>query len=139
MGDLTRNINRKEVACKCGCGFDTADIKTVNAIQSLCDYYRGNGNNKVTIIFNCFCRCKKHNDALREEYFKTGGKSGENTAIDSQHIYGRGADIRLYVNGEQISPLDVFNYFDKYYPRFSIHAYATFTHVDSRTKGPARW
>ena len=33
MGDLTKNISRYEIACKCGCGFDTIDIEVVR----MCD------------------------------------------------------------------------------------------------------
>ena len=37
MGDLTKNFNRFEFACKCGCGFDDIDLKVVQALQKLRD------------------------------------------------------------------------------------------------------
>ena len=40
MGDLTANISRYEIECKCGdCGFDTIDYQTVMIWQDVCDYF----------------------------------------------------------------------------------------------------
>lgn len=139
MGDLTINFNRKEFACKCGCGFDTVDFELLNAIQHCVDRFTTAFNKKITVTVNCGCRCKKHNDDLRALFKASNGTQGEDTAVDSQHIYGRAADLQFFADGVKLPPKDVFNFFDANYKRFGAHAYDSFTHVDSRTNGPARW
>lgn len=33
MGDLTKNFNRFEFACKCGCGFDDIELQVAKRIS----------------------------------------------------------------------------------------------------------
>jgi len=140
MGDLTANFSRSEFACKCGCGFDTVDIQTVSALQFCVDSYKKtSGGRAVSMTINCGCRCKQHNDDLRNLFNSTGGKQGENTAPNSQHIYGRAADVVLIVDQVQVEPKEVSAFFATNFPKYSIGTYSTFTHVDSRSNGPARW
>ncbi len=139
MGNLTNNFSRKEFACKCGCGFDTIDYELLNAIQHCVDRFTSSFNKPITVVINCGCRCKKHNDDLRALFKTSNGAQGEDTAVESQHQYGRASDLRFFVDKVQIPPKDVANFFDANYKRFGIGVYSTFTHVDSRTNGPARW
>lgn len=76
MGDLTKNFDRSEFACKCGCGHDRIDLILVDRLQSLRDFY-GEG-----IEIRSGCRCEIHN---RNE----GGKE------DSAHLSGRAADLEI--------------------------------------------
>jgi len=39
MGDLSKNISRSEIECKCGCGTDTIDAETIKAVQDTCDHF----------------------------------------------------------------------------------------------------
>lgn len=67
MGDMTKNLNRSEFACPCGCGLDRIDPDFVDNLQISRDatgfpYDIKNGSG---------CRCPYHNKAV-------GGK--ENSA-----------------------------------------------------------
>jgi uncharacterized protein YcbK (DUF882 family) len=117
MSDLSENFSRHEFACKCGCGFDTVDAELVMVVQGVRDYFG------AAVTINCGCRCPMHNAEV-------GG------ADHSQHMLGRAADI--VVAG--FSPEEVHDYLVNTYPnRFGVGSYRTFTHIDTRTNGPARW
>jgi uncharacterized protein YcbK (DUF882 family) len=116
MGDLTKNLSRSEFACKCGCGFDTVDFALAQAVQKIRDHY----GRKVTV--NSGCRCKRHN-------------KNEGGGEKSQHLLGRAADLVV----EGISPGIVQDWVDNNLHDFSMGVYDSFTHLDSRSGGPARW
>ena len=116
MGNLTKNLSRDEFACKCGCGLDTVDIKTVQAVQKIRDHY----DRAVTITSGC--RCKRHNK-------KVGG--GQN----SQHLVCRAADFTVM----GIDPLIVQDWVKHNLFDVSMGAYDTFTHIDTRSGEAARW
>lgn len=117
MTQLSENFSRSEFACNCGCGEDTVDAELINILQA----FRKEINRKVTILSGC--RCEKHN---AEE----GGKQ------NSMHLRGRAADIRV----EGMVAKDVTQWFLNKFPgKYGIGSYATFTHFDTRTNGPARW
>ena len=129
MGDLTKNLSRHEFACKCKCGFDTADFELVNALQDCADHFAAVDLTDIRIDITGPNRCAKHNESV-------GG------AINSQHIYGRASDFKLFHRGtgEQVDPDRVADYLDSEYPgRFGRGRYSNRTHFDSRTIGPARW
>ena len=75
---LSKNLTRKEVACKCGCGFDIVDIKLVDTFQAIRDYVG------KPIYITSGCRCPEHNK-------KVGGEK------NSAHIEGMALD--MYING----------------------------------------
>lgn len=113
------NFGREEFACKCGCGFDTIDTSLLTVVQNIRTYFDA----PVTILSGA--RCYEHNRAV-------GGSR------NSQHLFGRAADV--VVKG--VDPLEVRNYVEQqldgeggigYYPEKG------FVHVDTRTKGGARW
>lgn len=124
MGDLTKNISRSELACKCGCGFDTADIETVIVLQACCDHFaRQARKGKVILDITSGCRC--------EEYNKNIGGS-EN----SQHVKGRAIDFVI----RGVSPSDVYAYLaGRYSGQFGIGRYRDFTHIDSKSGPQRRW
>jgi len=145
MGDLTANLSRSEFKCDCGCGFDTIDFELVNALQHCVTAASQRYKKPCTIIVSGGNRCARHNTRLRELYNATGGREGANSAIHSQHIYGRAADFKIFLNNgkkiekTQIDPEEIASWFEENYPLFSIGRYYNRTHVDSRTNGPARW
>jgi len=129
MGDLTKNISRKELACRCGCGFDTADFELVELLQGCVDHFAFVDSINVRIDITGPNRCKKHNAEV-------GG------ADESQHVLARGTDFKLFnrITGEQIDSDRVADYIElEYSGRFGMGRYNNRTHVDTRTVGPARW
>lgn len=128
MGDLTKNLSRSEFACKCGCGFDTVDIETVNILQDCVDHFSSETGRKATIHITGPNRCKKHND-------NTKGAS-----TNSQHVYARAADFKIKVDGNYIPPRVVFNYLDKEYgDSIAVGLYSNRVHMDTRTNAGQRW
>lgn len=86
MGDVSRNFNRSEFACKCGCGLDDIDPLVVAALQRIRD------RAGVPVIVTSGLRCSAHN--LAE------GGVPETPGIPmsgSRHLYGQAADF--YVHG----------------------------------------
>ena len=129
MGDLSKNISRHELACKCGCGFDTVDVDLVPMIQDAADHFAAETGESIRVDITGPNRCRKHNAEV-------GG------ADDSEHIYARAADFKLFIrySGVQIDPEMVANYLEKKYPgKYGIGRYFNRTHADTRTDGPARW
>lgn len=144
MGDLTKNLSRKEFACQCGCGFDTVDFVLINALQACCDHFSSMTEDRVVIVITSGVRCLRHNTEERELYKASGGKKGSNGALNSQHIYARAADFKLFLSRNdgsktQISPEETAEFFEKKYPQMSIGIYKNRIHVDSRSGAPARW
>ena len=84
MGDLSKNFNREEFACKCGCGHDNVSPVLVNLLQEIRDYI------DRAVHVHSGCRCEAHNKAV-------GGVS------NSAHITGEAADI--YVHGWEAETL----------------------------------
>jgi zinc D-Ala-D-Ala carboxypeptidase len=74
MGDISKNFNKSEFACKDKCGFDDIKPNLVKLIQTIRDYIN------VGIIIESGCRCKKKNTAV-------GGVS------NSAHLRGEASDI----------------------------------------------
>ena len=129
MGDLTKNLSRSEFACGCECGFDTADFELVEMLQKTVDYFAFTGGTSVRIDITGPNRCEAHNSMV-------------NGAANSQHIYGRAADFKLFnrMTGEQIDPDRVADYIEQECSgRFGMGRYSNRTHFDTRTIGPARW
>ena len=118
MGDLSKHFSRHEFKCKCGeCDSDTVDTELLTVLEDLREHFN------VPVKINSSHRCPAHNAAV-------GGGDA------SQHKQGRAADI--VVVGTNAS--DVQSYLKAKYPNtFGIGSYNTFTHIDTRTHGPARW
>ena len=116
MGDISKNFNRSEFACKCGCGFDAVDKELVCVLELV----RKNFN--APVIINSACRCLEHNRGV-------GSKD------TSQHVKAKAADI--VVKG--VRPQRVYHYLENIFSnKYGLGNYETFTHVDVRSK-KARW
>jgi len=74
MGDMTKNFDRSEFACKCGCGYDAINPGFVERLQKLRDMVG------KALYINSGCRCPAHNAAC-------GG------VPHSSHMRGLAADI----------------------------------------------
>ena len=118
MDKIGSHFDRSEFKCKCGnCDFDTVDTTLLILLEGVRAHF------DAPVIINSACRCRAHNNNI-------GGSP------KSQHLYGRAADI--VVKGH--SPAEVQNLLESLMKGWGgIGSYDTFTHVDTRTKGPARW
>ena len=117
MGDISKNYNRYEFRCRCGCGSDTVDTELIKVMQEIRDHF----NKPVDI--HCGHRCIEHNANV-------GGVS------TSQHLSGRACDF--HING--VEPLEIADWINEKYPdKYGIGNYKTFTHLDTRSGKPARW
>lgn len=114
---LSGNFSRAEFKCNCGkCDYDTVDAELISVLQGLRDYI----GHPIKITSGN--RCPDHNA-------KIGGSA------NSYHIRGRAADIQV----KGIAPVFIQEYFKSAYPdKFGIGSYASFTHIDTRTK-KGRW
>jgi uncharacterized protein YcbK (DUF882 family) len=74
MGDLTKDFNRSEYACKCGCGFDAISPNLTHIVQKIRDALG------APIHINSGCRCEERNKAA-------GG------VPNSTHLKGVAADL----------------------------------------------
>lgn len=129
---LTNNLSRKEFACKCGCGFDAADMELLKLIQGAGDHFKElYGASDMLILITSGNRCAVHNAS-------SGG------AARSKHIYGIAADhrIKVSVNGKVITvpSQELAAYYNELHPnRLGIGIYPNGrVHLDVRTT-PARW
>lgn len=114
-------FKRREFACQCGCGFDTVD----EALLYLLNQVRMHFEQPVTITSGC--RCVQHNRDI-------GG------APMSQHVFGRAADIKVKdTDPEEV--YDMLNLIMQGQGGLGLYQRAEggWVHVDSRTKGGARW
>lgn len=116
MTRLSPHFQRREFACRCGCGFDTVDRQTLDVIERI----RAHFGKPITITSGC--RCTAHNA-------RVGG------ARNSQHTLGRAADIQV----QDVKPAHVADWVEANAPHASVGRYSRFTHIDTRTHGPARW
>lgn len=130
MGDLTKNINRSELACSCGCGFDSIDIEVIIAVQQCCDHFAKKlRKDRVVLDITSAARCYEYN---RKPLSEGGPGSNDN----SQHPKARAIDFKI----RGVVPAEVYAYLVSMYDgRFGIGRYDSFTHIDSRTGGSARW
>ncbi len=130
MGNLTKNISRHELACSCGCGLDSMDWETINVVQECCDYAASVLHvDKVVLYITSASRCYKYNRVPVED-------GGPGSSDASQHPKCRAIDFEI----AGVGPAHIYTYLDQKYPgKYGIGRYKTFTHLDTRTNGPARW
>ena len=124
MGDLSKNISRFEIRCRCNiCGLDSIDIETIKVVQAACNNFGKIKGRRSILDINSGFRCYHHNIAV-------GGNP------DSQHLFGRAIDHSIRgVSNEELADY----YRDMFFGKYGIGEYPTFVHLDTRTDGPARW
>jgi len=124
MGNISAHLSRSEVACKCGCGFDTADYKTVIMFEQAREF-----EGRKPVSPNSWCRCEHHNEIVQmdanENYIPFSSKSKHMLAIACDY--------------PSESPKDLYDFLDKLYPdSCGIGLYVWGVHFDSRLL-KARW
>lgn len=84
MGDLTKNLSRHEIKCKCGkCSQDTIDYELVKYFQMVCDECANVKQlDRVVATITSGDRCEAHNKAV-------GGKP------NSKHLTSKAIDFMV--------------------------------------------
>jgi len=141
MGDVTRDFDRREFACKgAGCCGHSAPIgaELVRALQELRDMLTHEKGVDVPIFVKSGFRCKRHDF---EEAVARGVPRMFAAARNSQHCLGLAADISSTVVGADelaaaAKGIAVFR--DGGIGRYTGSRHDV-VHVDARLDGPARW
>lgn len=116
---LSKNFVSDEFKCKCNRPTCNASFISEELIQEL-EYIRAYFNSPVRV--NSGYRCQQHNQQI-------GG------TVNSQHTYGRAADIDV----AGVDPQKVQEYLkNRHQDKYGIGSYRTFTHIDVR-EDRARW
>ena len=87
MGDLTKNFNREEYACKCGCGRDNIKNELVYKVQQVRDVLG------KSIRITSGVRCEAHNTTIK-------------ATPSSSHIDGFAADLAYKGSSERYQLLN---------------------------------
>ena len=131
MGDLTRNISRHELVCKCDdseCSFTILDHEPIiQDVQDVCDWCCDRFNvDRVVLKITSPARCTVYNR-----------KIGSND--NSQHPRANAIDYQIFINGEQVSPKIIHSYALARWPNdHGMGLYKDFNHLDDRPV-KARW
>ena len=107
--------------CKCGCGGDTIDVATLEAAEAIRQHF--DAPVRISSAFRCF--------AYNRIPVSEGGP-GSNDA--SQHPRSRALDLTV----DGVLPSEVYAYADSL-GLGGVGSYEDFTHIDTRSNGPARW
>lgn len=125
---ITSNFSRSEMACPCGCGFDSMDY----VLGFILEKARYNYDSSISINKGGGCRCLAYNEAVQKKI----NPLYISYSSESLHMWGRAADICI----TNVEPVKVADYFEEMYPELlGIGRYPTFTHIDTRSKVYARW
>lgn len=132
MGDLTKNISKHELICKCGnCSVTILpEEPIIQIVQDVCDYYAIEFNvDKVTLIINRGASCYVYNRS---------DKIGSND--NSQHPRACAIDFKILIGRMIRVPPDLIHeYLEEKYPdSLGLGLYRSFNHVDTRPIA-ARW
>ena len=136
MGDLTKNISRSELYCKCGDPKCNARIleeePIIDVMQSACDFFEEEYGQRIRLYISSPARCYVYNRS-------TGIGSND----DSQHPRGNASDFKLFLWGDsqtQIPPVKIHDYLcRRYHGEYGFGVYDNFNHGDTRPGKPARW
>ncbi len=122
MGDISKNFNRKEFVCRCGCEEDNISLVVVDIWQEVRDHF----NARVTITSGS--RCKKHN--------KNIGGVDNSQHVEANDGFSHAADGQV----EGVEPARVADFIESKYPNsLGLGRYKTFTHIDDRSDRAYRW
>ncbi|MDH3325867.1 MAG: D-Ala-D-Ala carboxypeptidase family metallohydrolase [Gammaproteobacteria bacterium] len=110
---ISKHFTRSEIACKCGCGFDSMDAETLKIADEVRDFVG------YPITPSSGARCLIHNRNI-------------GSSDTSQHVKARAMDLPLK------NPKLAYDWLCVKYPdRYGFGLYKTFIHIDTAT-GPAR-
>jgi len=113
MNILDSHFSREEIACTCGCGFDTIDAELLVVLEKVREIIGAYRPNSV-------CRCVTHNRLV-------------GSTDTSQHVKAKACDVPTN------DPKSLYKQLDAMYPdKYGIGLYNSFVHIDVRNYR-ARW
>ena len=115
MTKLSKNFEKWEFACGCGCGYDDISQKLVDKLQELRDLVG------EPIIITSGCRCEVYNRYI-------GGVD------NSPHLYGLAADIQV----EGVAQLTLAVIANRI-PYIRIGIYPKHIHIDIKPANPSKY
>ena len=115
MTKLSKNFDKWEFACGCGCGYDDISPKLVDKLQELRDLVG------EPVIITSGCRCHAYNRHI-------GG------VINSPHLEGLAADIQV----EGVAPLTLAVIANRI-PYIRIGIYPKHIHIDVKPPNPSKY
>lgn len=124
---VSTNFWRYEAACKCGCGFDTWDVRLIPIAELIRERVLTDGYSPSSV-----CRCYKHNEKIQKEH-NPNYVAGSSKSF---HLFGRAMDIVCSPKEAQ-AILDLLN--EMYPTELGVGIYDWGVHVDTRTGVKARW
>ena len=147
MGDLTKNLSKSELTCKCGCGLTIINQDLVALVQAIAD----ESGKKISV--HSWTRCQWNNarsgGVVAKKYLIPGtnkldlskyprGEKG--LPKDSNHTHGTAADIELIgASAGTLWALIKRMYSGGKLPLLAgLGRYGTFCHVDIEPKTPGR-
>ncbi len=146
MGDLSKHLSRREIACPCGCGFDTFDHELDTNIEALCDTFLALSDTAVRVVLhiNSGNRCPAYDRELKIRLAREGKYRYDPDKKPSEHLKSA-IDFWMeyeYPDGER-RKIDDDLIADElemeYVARHGVGRYNGRTHYDCRRNGPARW
>jgi hypothetical protein len=136
VGDISENFSRSEFECSCGCGFDTVDMRLVEALEDERAYFTGIYGEGTTIKPTGKNRCYRSNERVQfianPQYIPHSSKS--------MHMFAKASDHKVFKpDGSQVDPQEQYDYLDKKYPdSHGVGLYRNRVHLDTRAD-KARW
>lgn len=132
MGNLTKNISRHEITCRCGkCDVRILDDEPIiQIVQETCDHFaKVYGVKRVVLKIGRGASCYVYNRS------KAVGSND-----NSQHPRCCAIDFSISLpDGKLINPKRVYDYLNYKYPdSMGLGSYRNFTHADTRPN-KARW
>lgn len=123
MGDITKDFDRIEFKCPCGCGKDDISTDFVERLQDIKDYLQKCERGCKYIIVNSGCRCSRHSLAV-------GGYAND------MHVMSRAADIHCIDDSDNFYPAEQVAAVAELYGFGGIGIITDFDiHLDDREKG----
>ena len=123
-------FDRKEFACKCGCGYAVVDARLLELLTIFRIYL------DTPIFITSGARCYAYNKTVGGAHPKLDADHNPIWGTGSQHLWGLAADIVVV----GVPPHDVYELMDESMKgSCGLGEYREFVHFDVRQNGPARW
>lgn len=123
MGDITKDFDRIEFQCPCGCGKNDISTDFVERLQDIKDYLQKCERGCKYIIVNSGCRCSRHS-------LEVGGYAND------MHVMSRAADIHCIDDNDNFYPAEQVAAVAELFGFGGIGIITDFDiHLDDREKG----